>query len=59
MTGRMVQVWDVDSGEVLEVPAAEAAAGMMRYARRELGPGTAACGEVERQAMELLRQKGA
>ena len=54
-----VLVWDVDTDETREVPVAEAAAGMVRYARRELGPGTAACGELERQAMELLRQKGA
>ena len=46
----------VDSGtdEVLQVTAQEAAAGMIRYAR-SLGPGTPACGEVERQALELLR----
>jgi hypothetical protein len=51
----MVQVWDVSTDTVIEVTAAEAAAGMVRYARRELGAGTAACGEVERQALELLR----
>ena len=46
----------VDNGtdEVLQVTVAEAAAGMVRYART-LGPGTPACGEVERQAMQLLK----
>ena len=39
-----------------EVTTAEAAAGMMRYART-LGPGSAACGEWERRALELLRSE--
>lgn len=52
--GPMVQVWDVNTDEIREVPLTEAAAGMIRYART-LGPGTPACGEVERQALELLR----
>ena len=50
----MVQVWDQSTDTIIEVTASEAAAGMIRYAR-SLGPGTAACGEVERQALELLR----
>ena len=52
---RMVTVYDVDNDEPLEVTAAEAAAGMIRYAREHLGPGTPACGELERQALQLLR----
>jgi hypothetical protein len=48
-----VQVWDVDADELREVPRAEAAAGMVRYAR-SLGPGTPACGVFERRALELL-----
>ena len=54
MSVGLVQVWDVGTDAVTEVTAAEAAAGMIRYAR-SLGPGTPACGEVERQALELLR----
>ena len=50
----MVQVWNVDTDEIIEVTRQEAAAGMVRYART-LGPGSAACGEVERQALALLR----
>ena len=53
---RTVQVWDVRTDAVTEVTVQEAAAGMIRYAR-SLGPGTAACGEVERQALELLRNR--
>jgi hypothetical protein len=44
----------VNSDTIIEVTAQEAAAGMVRYART-LGPGTAACGEVERRALALLR----
>lgn len=50
----LVPVWDVDADETAWVTRAEAAAGMVRYART-LGPGTAACGEVERRALEMLR----
>lgn len=49
-----VPVYDVDNDCVIFVPPAEAAAGMIRYAR-SLGPGTAACGEIERQALALLK----
>jgi hypothetical protein len=49
-----VQVWDVAADTALEVPRAEAVAGMIRYAR-SLGPGSPACGEAERQALELAR----
>ncbi len=52
---RMVTVYDVENDEPLEVTVAEAAAGMIRYAREHLGPGTPACGEMERQALRLLR----
>ncbi len=48
-----VMVWDVDAEEMREVPRAEAAAGIVRYAR-SLGPGTPACGVFERRALELL-----
>jgi hypothetical protein len=54
MADDTVMVWNVDTEEPMEVSRAEAAAGMVRYART-LGPGTAACGEVERQALNLLR----
>ena len=50
-----MRVWDVATDTVIEVTAAEAAAGMVRYARRELEAGTPACGEYERQALALLR----
>lgn len=49
-------VWDVDREQMTEVTTAEAAAGMMRYAQT-LGRGSAACGEWERRALELLRSK--
>ena len=52
--GPLVLVWDTESGELIAVPRAEAAAGMVRYAR-SLGPGSPACGEVERQALQLAR----
>lgn len=48
-----VQVWDVDTERLRDVSKAEAAAGMVRYART-LGPGTPACGVWERRALELL-----
>jgi hypothetical protein len=51
-----MQVYDVTSDQMTEVTPAEAAAGMMRYAR-SLGPGTAACGVWERRALELLRSE--
>lgn len=49
-------VYDVTNPDApgFYVSAEEAARGMIRYAR-SLGPGTAACGEVERQALALLR----
>jgi len=50
-----IQVYNVDTGEVITVSRKEAAAGIVRYART-LGPGTPACGEVERLALELLRK---
>jgi hypothetical protein len=50
-------VRDVDRGQMTEVTTAEAAAGMMRYAR-SLGPGSAACGEWERAAVELRSEGG-
>lgn len=46
----VVLVWDVEAGEVRVVSAAEARAGMVRYAR-SLGPGSPACGEHERRAL--------
>lgn len=50
---RVVMVWDEQAGEARELPVAEVAANMVAYAR-SLGPGTAACGEIERQAIALL-----
>jgi len=54
MNDDLVPVYEVGTGAVKEVPRSEAAAGLMRYART-LGPGSPACGEVERQALALLR----
>ena len=54
MTAGTVLVWDDDAQEHREVTRAEAAAGMVAYART-LGPGTPACGEVERAALNVLR----
>lgn len=50
----LVAVWDVEAGETAWVTRAEAAAGMVRYAR-SLGPGSPACGEAERRALAMLR----
>ncbi len=47
-----MQVYDVEVGTIIDVAPAEAAAGLVRYAR-SLGPGAAACGELERQALNL------
>lgn len=47
-----VMVYDVEHETMREVPAAEAMQGMLRYAAT-LGAGTAARGEIERQALEL------
>jgi hypothetical protein len=49
-----VPVWNEEAGENMWVTRAEAAAGLVRFART-LGPGTAACGEAERQALAMLR----
>ena len=51
-----VLVYDMQNGQITEVTTAEAAAGMMRYART-LGPGSAVCGEWERRSVELLRSE--
>jgi hypothetical protein len=48
-----VLVWDEDRQEHADVTPAEAAHGMLRYARR-LRPGSAERGEVERQALAML-----
>lgn len=53
-----VMVYDTNIGAIREVPRTEAVAGMLRYART-LGPGTAACGEVEQQALELAGRRSA
>jgi hypothetical protein len=50
---QLIHVWDTGSDQVIEVTRGEAVAGMLRYART-LGPGTPACGELERQALSLL-----
>lgn len=54
MSAETVMVYCEETDQILEVTPAEAAAGMLRYAR-SLGPGSAACGEVERQALEMLK----
>ena len=56
--GPLVAVWDVQARQAREVPPGEAAAGLVRYARTELGIGTPACGVAEGQAVELLREHG-
>ena len=48
-----ILVYDTGTGEVRSVPVREAAAGLLRYARSP-GRGTAACGEVVREAVQLL-----
>lgn len=53
-TGATVDVWDVDMGRVRTVSRAEAAAGLVRYARRELGSGTPAAAVAERRALDML-----
>jgi hypothetical protein len=50
----VIAVWDADSDTVIAVTVAEAAAGLVRYARR-LGPGTPACGVYEARAIELMQ----
>lgn len=53
MTGEdTVSVYDVTEDRIRDVPRAEAAAGIARFART-LGPGTPACGEFEAAAMEV------
>lgn len=52
MTEDTVSVYDVDADRIRDIPRSEAAAGIARYART-LGPGTPACGEYERTAMEV------
>ena len=49
-----VTVWCAETDSAIEVTRAEAVAGLQRYAR-SLGPGTPACGEWERRAIELAR----
>lgn len=51
----LVPVYDLDAGETIYVPLAEARAGMVRYAR-SLGPGTPACGVWEERALKLAEQ---
>lgn len=53
--GPGVIVYDVHSGRAIEVPAAEAMAGLIRFAR-SLGPGTPACAVLEQRAIELARE---
>jgi hypothetical protein len=49
-----MQVYDVVTGKLVTVTVAEAQAGLIRYAR-SLGPGTPACAEWERKAIEFGR----
>jgi hypothetical protein len=51
---RYVAVYDVQSDAAKMVSRAEAAAGVMRYAR-SLGAGSPACGEAERRALQIAR----
>ena len=50
-----IDVWDCLAETSRRLTPAQAAAGMVRYARAELGIGTPACGEVERHALGILR----
>ena len=54
MSTDMVLVYDEANDRVIEVTRAEAAAGLMRFAR-SLGPGTPACGAWERKALAMAR----
>lgn len=45
-------VYDEENDEVIRVSRAEAAAGMLRFAR-SLGPGTPACAVWEQRALEI------
>jgi hypothetical protein len=47
-----VMVYDTQRREMVTVSPAEAAAGMVRYAR-SLGAGSPACGVYERRALEV------
>lgn len=57
-TEPMIQVWNPDTEKIIELPVRKAAAGMIAYARRDLGRGTPACTEHERRAVMLLRKHG-
>lgn len=50
----MLMVYDEENDQVIAVSRAEAAAGMLCYAR-SLGPGTPACAVWEQRALEILR----
>jgi len=50
----LISVYDVEAGTSRQVSRAEAAAGMLRYAR-SLGRGTPACAVYERRAVEVAR----
>jgi hypothetical protein len=54
----MIQVFNPDTEKIIELPVRKAAAGMIAYARRDLGRGTPACAEHERRAVMLLRKHG-
>ena len=56
MNDDLILVEDVETSQVGLVTRKEAAAGMIRYAR-SLGPGTPACAEWERRAIEILSGK--
>lgn len=49
----LIVVWDEAADLPRVVTIEEAAQGLIRYAR-SLGMGSPACGEVERQALELM-----
>jgi hypothetical protein len=52
MSGDLVTVYDVDAGVMREVPKAEAAAGLARYASR-FEPGSATRGAWDEKAIRL------
>jgi hypothetical protein len=52
----VITVYDLTTGTIASVPAAEARAGVLRYAR-SLGPGTPACGEWEWKALEITEEE--
>lgn len=54
----MIEVYVVERERIESMPVRQAAAGIIAYARRELGAGTPACGVWEQRAIEMLAAAG-